>query len=185
MSRMKDLLASKLPAGLTIPEPLDRAWTWMEEQGWGRGEGEDYYLTPYAGDRQMGIVFSTDRTLEGWFEPDQPGYDRLMPLAEISGDGGIGLLWLADNGEVAFAGLGMFGPFLLASDAVDFLRLIAIGKQELISMLLETEAEDEEAAAHAEFRAWVTSEFGVEVPASWTPVTNPDPFRAWVERVQS
>lgn len=66
MSYMKDQLMSKLPAGMTVPEPLERAWTWMEAQGWGSGEGEDYFLTPYAGQRQMGIVFSADRTLEGW-----------------------------------------------------------------------------------------------------------------------
>lgn len=91
----------------------------------------------------------------------------MFPIAEISGDGGIGLMWLKSDGEIAFAGLGGFGPFLLAENSIDFLRLIAIGKHELDSLLLTMEAEDEEAAAHAEFRSWVTTEFGVEVPLTW------------------
>lgn len=185
MSYMKDQLMSKLPAGMTVPEPLERAWTWMEAQGWGSGEGEDYFLTPYAGKRQMGIVFSADRTLEGWFEEGQNGFDKMFPIAEISGDGGIGLMWLKSDGEIAFAGLGGFGPFLMAENSIDFLRLIAIGKHELDSLLLTMEAEDEEAAAHAEFRSWVTTEFGVEVPLTWEVGPDPDPFETWIESLDN
>ena len=185
MSRMTDVLTSKLPENFTIPEPLERAWSWMEQQGWGRGDGNGYVLTPYAGELQRGVVFLADQTLDGWFEPDEPGFERMVPLAEISGDGGVGVAWRDDDGEVRFGGFGAFGPFLLANNAVDFLRLIAIGHIELNSMLRTLEPEEEESvAAHAEFRAWVSSEFDVEVPATWTQA-DPDPFAAWYERVKS
>lgn len=33
MSRFLELLTPSLPAGLSVPQPLDRAWAWMESQG--------------------------------------------------------------------------------------------------------------------------------------------------------
>lgn len=184
MSRMAEMLSPKLPAGFVIPEPLERAWSWMERQGWGLSNANGYFLTPYAGERQLGVVFSPGETLTGWFEPGEPGYDRLVPLAEISGDGGIGAAWLGDD-EVWFAALGSDGDtFLLAESAVDFLRLIAIGHHDLNPWDLELEPQEPESVeAHAPFRAWVESEFGVEVPDVWGKA-EPDPFEAWVERVK-
>jgi hypothetical protein len=182
MSRLLDLLQPKLAAGFTIPEPLERAWNWMEAQGWGLDNGNGYFLTPYAGTRQLGAVFSADESLDGWFEPGDAGFDQLVPLAQISGDGGTAAAWI-DGDQVRFVALGS-ETFLLADSAVDFLRLLAIGHSDLNSWDLELEPEDEDAVeGHAPFRAWVESEFEVAVPACWT-AADPDPFQAWVEGVR-
>lgn len=184
MSRFAELLTPSLPEGFTIPEPLDRAWSWMEAQGWGRENGNGYFVTPYAGDRQLGPVFSPQESLVGWFEPGDPGYDQLVPIAEISGDGGTGAIWI-DGDRVRFVGLGSDGDtFLLAESAVDFLRLIAIGHHELNTWDLESEPEEEDAVeAHAAFRQWVESEFDTTVPPVWS-TADPDPFEAWVGQMQ-
>lgn len=185
MSRLTDLLASRLPAGFTVPEPLDRAWSWMEQQGWVVEGANGYYVTPYPGSRQLGVVFSAQETLTGWFEPGAPGFDQLVPIAQVSGDGGVGAIWL-DGDRVRFVVLGSDGEtFLLAESALDFLQLIAIGHRELTSWDLEEEPEDDEAVeAHAAFRTWVESEVGTEVPGAWT-AADPDPFEEWVGRVQA
>ncbi|GAB3293539.1 hypothetical protein [Pseudoclavibacter terrae] len=188
MSHLADLLAPKLPAGMTIPEPLERAWTSMEEQGWGFENRHGYFLTPYAGTTQLGIVFSPTESLTGWFEPGEPGHDRLFPLGQTDGTGSFAALWLDPSDVIRFVMLGSEGERLsLADDAVDFLRLLAVGYLELNDYALpeEPSEEDEESvAALAPFRAWVETEFGVEVPAQWE-VREPDPFDAWVAEVKN
>ena len=184
MSRLTDLLTPRLPEGFTVPEPLDRAWSWMEQQGWVVDGPNGYFVTPYPGARQLGVVFSPQETLDGWFEPGDPGFDQLVPLAQVSGDGSIGAAWV-DGDQVRFVALGSDGAtFLLADSAVDFLRLIAIGHLELNAWDLGEEPEDDEAVeAHSAFRAWVEAELNTDVPPVWTAAA-PDPFEAWVGRMQ-
>lgn len=88
MSKLREVLT--VPDAIIIPDELDRAWQWMEDQGWGVQNANGYFLTPYAGDSQLGIVFSDTATLEGWFEPDSEAAAQLLPFAEIAGDGSVG-----------------------------------------------------------------------------------------------
>lgn len=130
MSRLTDLLTPRLPEGFTVPEPLDSAWSWMEQQGWVVDGPNGYFVTPYPGPRQLGAVFSAQESLDGWFEPGDPGFDQLVPIAQISGDGGTGAVWI-DGDQVRFVALGSDGDaYLLADSPVDFLRLIAVGYHE-------------------------------------------------------
>ncbi|GMA32946.1 hypothetical protein [Litorihabitans aurantiacus] len=190
MSRLADLMTPSLPPGLALPEPLLRAWDFMESRGWGHETAGGYVLTPYAGSAELGVVFSPSLTLAGWFEPGEPGHDRLVPLCQTDGTGSFAALWLDpdDAGAVRVVMLGSEGErSLLADDAVDFLRLVAIGYLELRDWAIEEEPDEEEdgesVAALADFRAWVEAELDVEVPAHWS-VRDPDPFAAWVAEVK-
>ncbi|MBS3177832.1 MULTISPECIES: hypothetical protein [unclassified Pseudoclavibacter] len=107
MSHLADLLAPKLPDGMTIPEPLERAWTWMEGQGWGFENRNGYFLTPYAGTAELGIVFSPTESLTGWFEPDEAGYDRLFPLGQTDGTGSFAALWRDPSDAIRVVVLGL------------------------------------------------------------------------------
>ena len=184
MSRFAEALAVQHPDhGIAIPEPLERAWAWCEAQGWGIQRESAYYVTPYAGSRRLGVVFDSGATLDGWFEPGAPGADRLLPFADLDSSGGVAALWRDDAGEIRVVGLGGEGEVgILAEDAVDFLRLVAIGYDE-VGNYLDGPPEDEEAReAHAPFRAFVAESFGVEVPEHWH-YAEPDPFNAWVAQV--
>ncbi|WP_181064972.1 hypothetical protein [Pseudoclavibacter sp. Z016] len=187
MSKLSQLLTPKLPPEMSIPEPLERAWTWMEAQGWGFENKHGYFLTPYAGTAELGITFSPTETLTGWFEPGENGHDRLFPLGQTDGTGGFAALWRDPSDEVRVVVLGSEGERLFAADdAVDFLRLLAIGYLELNSYSIGEAPIDEDAesvAALAEFRAWVEQEFDVSVPPEWS-VREPDPFDAWVGEVK-
>lgn len=140
----------------------------MEEQGYGGDAPMGYCLTPYAGKYQLGVVFSAEETLEGWFEDDQLPAGRLLPIAEISGSGGIGALWLDDAGEVRFVGLADGTAFILADNAIDVLRLCAIGDDDLGPYNLGLPPDRPECVeAVADFRAWVEQTYDVEVPSEW------------------
>lgn len=175
---MKDCL----PDDIEIPAELEAAWTWMEEQGWGGTDAEGrYFLTPYAGEAQRGVVF-TAASLDGWFDPGSEAPLRLLPLAKIAGDGSIGAVWTDDAGAGRFVALGSEGSaHLLADTALDFLRLIAVGYDELGEWSLGLEPEDEESVeAHAQFRAWLERTYGVEAPSEWEAVDPEDEFAQWI-----
>lgn len=145
MSHLSQLLTPKLPAGLAIPDPLERAWLWMEAQGWGFENRNGYFLTPYAGTAELGTVFSPTESLTGWFEPGEPGHDRLLPLGQSDGTGSFAALWLDPSDTIRFVVLGSEGERLyLADDAVDFLRLLAIGYLELNTYALPEEPAEED-----------------------------------------
>lgn len=155
----------------------------MEANGWGFQNQHGYFLTPYAGTAELGIVFSSTETLTGWFEPGEPGHDRLFPLGQTDGSGSFAALWRDPSDSIRFVVLGSEGERLyLADDAIDFLRLLAIGYLELQSYALQEEPaedDDESVAAVADFRAWVAEEFTVDVPSHWS-IREPDPFDTWV-----
>ncbi|MBM7520109.1 hypothetical protein [Nocardioides nitrophenolicus] len=176
-------LVPHLPAGLEVPDELEQAWSWMEEQGWGIDSDHGYFLTPYAGERVLGVVFGVlEEFLEHWLVPGFP-VGRLVPIGTIAGDGSAVALWLDDEGTPRFVGLGSEGEsYLLADSAVDFLRLVAIGYRELTDYDLGLPPGDEEpVAALGPFRAWVESTFGVVVPSEW-PAVGEDEFTDWVDR---
>ena len=185
-------LAATLPPGTTLPTELGRAWSFMESQGWsGQDAKGDPFLTPYPGEFQLGPVFSVNLSIRGWLDPDAPGAERLIPIAETDGSGGLALLWFDDSGAPRFVGLSSEGDeaIRLADDPVDFLRLVAIGYPEFVDYAFGADPdafddEDESGGqdakeAHARFRAWVESEFEVTVPRFWE--VRPDQeFDAWI-----
>lgn len=154
----------------------------MEDRGFGQDAPAGYVLTPYAGNRVRGAVFSPSLTLEGWFEEGTHGYERLLPIAEAAGDGSIAALWLDDEGRTRVVVLSSDGDgYVVAESALDFLILLAIGYSELLSFLIDGPPEEEESVeAVAGFRAWVEEAFDVEVPNEWPPVGE-DEFSVWLD----
>lgn len=184
MSRMLTELTPYLPAAIEVPDELERAWLWMEQQGWGHATDNGYFLVPYAGTRELGPVFCVlDDFVEHWFVSDGAA-SRVVPIATIAGDGSAAALWLDDDHRLRFVGLGSEGDaFVLADSAVDFLRLVAVGHAELTTYELGLPPDDEEpVAALAPFRAWVEQTFGVVVPGEW-PGVGEDEFTDWVDQV--
>jgi cell wall assembly regulator SMI1 len=190
VSSVEERLVARLAPGTELPTPVGRALWAMEAQGWGGTDaGGDPFVTPYEGEFRRGAVFSGTQSTDGWLDPTSPDAWRLLPLAETDGSGGFAALWFAPSGDFRFVLLGSEGgaPQRLADDPVDFLRLIAIGYDELTPWVWDEpvsvdEDDEDTAAAHAPFRAWVEDEFEVEVPESWS-VTDDERFAAWLSAV--
>lgn len=159
----------------------------MEAQGWGAVDASgNPIVTPYAGEAQLGPVFSAELTIEGWLNPEAPGAERLIPIAEADGAGGLALIWTDDDGQPRFVGFPSdgSGPLRLADNPVDFLRLVGVGYDEFLGFNFGAEPyiEDDRNSveALAVFRAWVESEFTVTVPPLWE-VARDDQFSAWLD----
>ncbi|WP_104042003.1 SMI1/KNR4 family protein [Vibrio hyugaensis] len=101
-------------------------------------------------------------------------------------DGSLYCIWDNDAGGYPIVHMGSEGGELkiLASSFVDFLRLLAIGYDEIgFNDLSEPPVED---CSNVEFQTWVEGEFGVDIPSIGSAITepaeaaNPD-FAKWVK----
>jgi hypothetical protein len=169
-----DVTLARLPHGFDFAYPLRLLFEWVEDQG--------YVVTGHDGDL-YGSLSSDDRigtTIElrgytakqtasyarSWFgDVAEDPAARLWPFIQTGADGSMGALWLDDDQQTRIVHLGSGSGSLLtcalADDALDFLRLLAIGYQEI--------------CWNAEFAA---------PPQPWYEDSTSDPFCRWVNHLQ-
>ena len=180
MSRLAELLTQRRADWPVLPDDLERAWAWLEDHGYAVDAPGGYYVT-VSGEDDSSILFTADGTLEGWLEPDEPGYADVLPIGEADGSGSIIALW-RDGDAVRVVLLGSDGERgILAQDAREFLTLLAIGYVELNGIALGAEPEDP--VETSRFREWLEGTFGVTVPSAWPALSDhPDAFGSWMAR---
>lgn len=172
-----EYFASAAPRGFALPEELHRALDFLESAGHGEAfdgeDGPEGFLSVSA-DPVSGAVFYIDFDLTGYLDTDKPGAERLVPVVDPDGGGSRIMAWAGTDGTAPyrylFLGAEGEGPFLVAENTVDLLRLLAVGYAWIGEDTLgctPAEAGADDVAGHAEFRDWVTKAFGVDVPASW------------------
>lgn len=160
------------------------------------------------------IVFEpVEREFMGlWLANDDPAVTRrVAPFVRTGFDGSRAGIWLDDNGRQHFVHLGSgSGSTLvcvLASHAIDFLRLLTIGYEEFcwpwVYDLTEEEAYRREHGDDGrkpglyppiEFRNWVRKTFDVPLPKRGSEIVartaemddenSDDPFWQWIDRVR-
>lgn len=179
MSHLADAIAAERPDWGPLPDALLQAFDWMQQHGLEQEIDGAVYATAYPGQRP-GVVFRSGLDLDGWYEPAAARH--LLPLAEANGAGGVVALWrdpdagpAGDPPVVLIDGL---GQTRLADNALELLRLVAIGYDELVEFAFGDLPPADSAAVHRDFRAWVQGTFGVAVPEVWDPVQHDD-FTDW------
>jgi hypothetical protein len=104
-----------------------------------------------------------DEEIAAWFGPVRNGLPTLWPFCRTGADGSMAALWHAPNGQDLIvhmgSGSGSMLTCVLGANSVDFLRLIAIGYDEI---------------------CWNEDWDGPPEPDPNHPVTN-EPYRRWVE----
>lgn len=199
-------LAQTLPPGMTIPEPLRQLFSWIEARGlyMDRKDGRVGFLhPPGGGSGGSAISFHAEGNadLRYWFGHDRPEVlNRLCVFANTGGDGSMAAFWLDEQGQQKIvhlgSGSGSTMVCVLAHDAVDFLRLLAIGYGELCwgDQFSEPPKADPDSDStpvpNLEFQAWVRTTFGVDIPSKGSDIVahpddmdsagSADPFNRWV-----
>ena len=209
-----DQWMASFPADLQPPEPLVRLVKWLQAQGLTH-EGDYAYasLDPAFTNSEVVFELADPDSAQASTQSDDPAvYGRLAEFCRTGGDGSRAALWRDDAGEVRIVHLGsgsgsvMVG--VLAPTPVDFLRLLAIGYEELcwpeqhhltpMAAFVEENGEEDEWDEDTEppqpplaLRAWLKAEFGVEAPATAAEIVgelpsyasdpdSPDPFYQWL-----
>ena len=197
MTSFAEEMSARLPDGMRLPDPLVALFVWIEAQGFLHASERvpgDHFGTlqaleePYRG---AVVLFRVETQAQArdyaqaWF--GRPEFAaRLVPFAKTSGDGGYAALWLDEAGHQHIVHLGSEGEALcvLGKDAVDFLRLLAIGYNELCVGLTGPDEAPRDApefgtlVANPPFQDWVRTTFDVEIPATAGEIVGrpPDSF---------
>lgn len=187
MGILHEELAATLPHGMSMPKPLALLYDWIETRGQfnslsGQRNG---YLYPLLPDRKdyggTWVEFRAQGYPEGYyFGPNERvAANRVRVFAQVGGEGSMAALWLDDDGNTRIvhlgSGSGSTMMCVLADDAIDFLRLCAIGYEELCwGEEFDAAPRVDDAALvtwpNMPFRTWVETTFSTTIPTLGTEI---------------
>lgn len=205
-------LRSVLAEGMMLPEPIERLLRWIEARGMVRqhddGRRTGHLYPPedldWTDDERCGgtiILFFADDPdyLRYWFGHNDPAViGRVRVFAKTGSDGSMAAFWLDPQGrqKIVHMGSGSGSTLVctLADDPVDFLRLLAIGYDEICWPEYydrPPNANESERFVHpnAPYQEWVRTEFRTTIPATASEIVRhpslmsdpdpADPFARW------
>ena len=209
-------LENALPEGMQIPEELRKLYQWIEDNGYymdakGVRYGwlfpEDKIKENWTDNERIGgtmITFNVDEEsyrnelLEIQYKEHlEEVKRRLLVFARSGADGSECALWLDDEGHTQIvhigSGSGSMMTCILVKNALDFLRLLAIGYDEICwdeHYSLPPNSDKNEMFVHpnTQYQEWVQNTFHTTIPAIGLEVVTPhsmddeatdDPFLKW------
>ena len=209
-------LENALPEGMQIPEELRKLYQWIEDNRYymdakGVRYGwlfpEDKIKESWTDNERIGgtmITFNVDEEsyrnelLEIQYKEHLDEVKRrLLVFARSGADGSECALWLDDEGHTQIvhigSGSGSMMTCILVKNALDFLRLLAIGYDEICwdeHYSLPPNSDKNEMFVHpnTQYQEWVQNTFHTTIPAIGLEVVTPhsmddeatdDPFLKW------
>lgn len=188
-SKLLSELESVLPLGMYIPKEIKRLYNWIEEN--------QLYVETKQGFR-VGFLFPEKELKESWTDEGRNGgttieftaggvenlkywfgqeneelKKRVCVFAQSGAEGSECAFWLTDNNEIKIvhmgSGSGSTLNCVLADNAVDFIRLLAIGYDEICwdeNYPFPPNETDSEfiVKPNIKFQNWVKDTFKVEIP---------------------
>lgn len=209
-------IGETLPEGMIVPEPFEKLFQWIEANGFFEDtpRGRVGYLCPVSylrdhrtddgrpGGTEISFAAAAFPELGYWFHnPSQEVKDAFRVFAQTGGDGSVAALWTDQASGIqkivhVGSGSGSVLQCVLADDPIDFLRLLAIGYDEIcFADFAAPPPPDGEfvVTPYLPFREWVTDTFRIEIPATGSEIVrhpssmddsnSDDPFWNWVRRV--
>lgn len=223
--RFDQEMAASLPPGLPLPAPFMALFRHMDEHGFVHrySSGDDRYASLYPRPWQDGQSLVTFQPadadyVKAWTGSDDPAITaRLATFCRTGGDGSFAALWRDDAGQIQIvhmgSGSGSTWLGIITANAIDFLRLLAIGYEELCwpenlgrsnkhssviaaNPALATAEEPILAETPPEaFRAWLASNYRVAPPETGAAIVKSvalmgdvnvaDPFHLWITALQA
>lgn len=188
-SKLLSELESVLPTGMYVPEEIKTLYNWIEKN--------QLYVQTNSGHR-IGFLFPEKELKESWTDNGRNGgtkiefaaggvdnlkywfgqeneelKQRLCVFAQSGEEGSECAFWLTDDNEVKIvhmgSGSGSTLTCVLAENALDFIRLLAIGYDEICwdenYPFPPMECDPEFVVKpNIEFQNWVKTTFNVEIP---------------------
>ena len=217
-------LREALPQGMRLPSELEVLYAWIEANGFyddvgGRRRGylypQDRLQQSWSDDEREGgtdIVFFTDEPknrdeeLRYWFYGEDRELaaeikQRLCVFAGSGSEGSMCALWMDDAGETKIvhmgSGSGSTMTCVLTRNGLDFLRLLAIGYDEICwseAFSSPPNSDEDELFVHPNepFRRWVRERFKTTIPQTALEIATPadmdddeprDEFLIWIRRL--
>ncbi len=188
-NQLMEQLASVMPKGMQIPKELELLYEYIEEKGLYVDVNGCRYGMLYPEDKMKASLTENEReggteitffpggteNLKYWFGQEYEELEhRLCVFAQSGGEGSECALWINDSGEMKIvhmgSGSGSILTCVLADNIVDFLRLIAIGYDEICwdeefpYPPNKSPYSDVVVKPNIEFQNWVKQTFDVDIP---------------------
>lgn len=212
MGQLYEQISSTLSPGMSIPTALQLLFSWIEKHNLFL-DRDDGTRVGFLADRKNRRISRTEfdksvgtwieffaggySELKYWFGHDRPEViNRLYVFAMTGGDGSMAAFWLADDGtqKIVHLGSGSGSTLVcvLANDPVDFLRLLAIGYDEICWSELYASPPSPDVHPNTEFQSWLKETFSVSIPTTASEIVripalmdddeSADPFWRWVRQ---
>jgi hypothetical protein len=200
MSILGNQIAATLCPGMHLPAPLEQLFRWIENAGFFLDQGPARLGYLHGGNEKLrcspgtsiAFVAEGNVNMKYWFGTDAAKViDRLCVFAHTGSDGSMAAFWLDDDGEQKIVHLGSGSGStlvcMLADSAVDFLRLLAIGYEEICW----GEFSEPAPGRDIQLAQWVEHTFAVTIPSRGSEIVrhparmedsaSPDPFWRWTK----
>lgn len=220
MTRLQNEISRTLLPSMSVPRALKLLFSWIESNG--------LFIDTDNGQR-TGFLFPQDELESKWTDTERPGgtiikffgegnvnlkywfghedpevLNRLCVFAKTGADGSAAAFWLDSEGKQKIVHLGSgSGSTLvcvLADDPVDFLRLLAIGYDEIcwneeFSSRPNANLVDGDCFVHpnTKYQQWVIDTFSVAIPNTASEIVkcpsemgdlkSEDPFCQWLNKM--
>lgn len=179
MGEFSDLTLSRVPPGIKVPEPIRMLIEWVDDSGFvTRGDDGDLYgslsatwpLGPGTNVVLRGSPPEEADLVAAWGPISR---DTVWPFCRTGGDGSQAALWKAPDGRTLVvhlgSGSGSILTCVLGNDPVDFLRLLAIGYDEICwnkDWHLSPELAPDHEGINEPYRRWVETTFRTTIPTT-------------------
>ena len=215
MATLRDQTERTLLPGMFIPEPLELLFAWIEDNGFfvDRDKRRIGFLYPFEklkaewteterpGGTDIEFLAEGNANLKYWFGHERPEVlNRLCVFAQTGAEGSMAAFWIDDDGNQQIVHLGSgSGSILccvLANNPIDFLRLLAIGYDEICWNSAFSMPPNADAAGglfvhpNVAYQDWVKKTFSVTIPQTAAEIVkhpsemgdaeSEDPFCRWV-----
>jgi hypothetical protein len=163
---LKNEIKSSFPDGINFPNELSMLCDWAEKKS----------------NISAGFTLhKNDDAVKYWFGSDVA--TEYLAVFAHDYDGSLYAIWKSDDDIQRIVFLGSEGEplWILADNFIDFLRLLAIGYDEIgFSDLTKSPPKD---CADSEFKNWVQTTFNVKIPLTGDEIVNANNliFEEWVD----
>ncbi len=211
MSSLIAQIENNLPTSIQLPAEIKKLLRWIETNG-SIMEYEDILygsIHPFGIDCDActKINFYTERHTNDWWCFDVENSqelkisERLAVFAQTGGDGSVAAFWLDDENKqkIVHIGSGSGSDLMctLAENPIDFIRLIAVGYEEICWQEefgnIPKSRQGIIDNPNAQFQKWVENEFHttipltaleiIQYPSTMWDVNSKDPFCRWISEI--
>ena len=157
MMNMFENIKKGIPESINVPVELEKLCEWTEKNGY-----------PISGCFELRA--DDGETMKYWL-----GFNNVSDRFGLFGAGASGEIyafWINDSGNQKIVHLGSEGnaTYILSDNFVDFLRLLAIGYDEIGFADMSKPVDKEE--VNENFQNWVEKEFHVKTPKRGNEITD-------------
>lgn len=204
MSKLASQIKNSLPNKISLPDEIEKLLDWIESNGCvDEFDGVLMGTLPGELDYKTEIEFYAENDTPLWWCFDSEIADekeiseRVYIFARTGGDGSSAAFWIDDKGNQKIvhigSGSGSTMMCVLADKPVDFIRLLAIGYEEICWNEEYSAPPQNSDKMNKDLKKWIEGTFNVNIPTSGTElvpipaemwdINSADPFCRWISNI--